>query len=214
MESEILEKVYRYTQILWEIIILNFMLIFLSLMGLMFFGWAPGVVAVLTVVKERIIQKKEYKTHLEMMKRTWKIYLKEFKNSNIFGNIILLSIFFLTLNIYNFQNSNQIFFEIIYISSLAIRFLVVMLSFVIFSVYVYYDIGIRECISKSILLVSLNPLLIAILLSWSWLNSKFIDIFPKVSFFVGGYLFLAGVMLINYHFFKKNSKKQMGNGDI
>lgn len=207
-----MEKIHNFCNIVWEIIIINLILFALILLGGGILGWSPGVVATFTVIKDRL--KNKDTGILNIIKKMFCIYKKEFKKSNILGNIFLVLILILSINILNFKSGETLNIKLIYGVTQFLRAGTVVFALISFSIYSFYEMSIKDYFKKTLLIMLVNPQILLILIVWCWLNSKIIEYFPKIAFFSIGYIFFYGVLAINYQFLKRNSLKQGGDCEI
>lgn len=203
MSNLSLEKIYGVAVEIYELLILNILWIGCTLLGGIIFGWAPSTVALLTILRDKIMKKENG----SISKKFWRIYRDEFKRINIISIVIMILSFMVYVNRSNFQVQSGTFYYGMYILSTFGKWAIIAITLVIFPIYVNYNMSIKEYFMKSILIIIMRPLVLICIALWCWVFYSVFVMIPGVLPVFGIALFGYGIMAVSYQFFRKNEER-------
>ncbi|WP_143316746.1 DUF624 domain-containing protein [Clostridium sp. HBUAS56017] len=207
------DKIFRVFEEVTDFILLNFMWIACTLLGVVILGVAPSTVALLSVMRDKIMKKEKY----GVVKSFWITYKREFKKSNIIGIILMILMLMVTINIMNFEAQNGTFFTVLYGVSTLAKLLIIGMSLYIFPLYVHYDMSFKEYFMKGLQLLIMRPFVTVCIAIWTFIMYLGVMLIPGLIPFLTISVYFYGIMAINYQFFMKNEdrlKSTSANSDI
>lgn len=207
MEGSHLEKINYFCRELVDFLLLNLLWIGCTLLGLIAFGWAPSTVALLTVLRDKIM-KNEKGGAVSVF---WSTYKAEFKKANLIGIIIMFFAFIIYVNRSNFVVQEGQFFAVLYMLSTIAKWVLAIVTLYVFPMYVHYDTNILSYFSKSLTIIVLKPFMALCMALWCWIMYSLFAVLPGILPVVGIALFAYGIMAINFQLFMKNDRKLKSN---
>lgn len=199
------EKILRVSEVIMDFVLLNIMWFGCTALGLVVFGWAPSTVALLTIVRDKIMKKED--SDYNVIKYFWKIYRKEFIKSNVLGCTILILFIMVSINKMNFELQSEIIFKFLTIISIIAKIIICIIPFYIFPLYVHYGLDLKEYFIKGITLFFGRPFVTCCIGLWTVLVLAIIRLIPGLIAIFGASVYLYGIMAINYQFFMRNEER-------
>lgn len=203
MSNLSLEKIYGVAVEIYEFVILNILWMVCTLLGGIVLGWAPSTVALLTILRDKIMKKENG----SITKKFWKIYREEFKRINIIAIVIMILSFMVYVNRSNFQVQSGAFYYGMYILSTFGKWAIIAMILILFPIYVNYNMSIKEYFIKSISIIIMRPLVLICIALWSWVAYSAFIMLPGVLPVLGIALFGYGIMAVSYQFFRRNEER-------
>ena len=203
MSNLSLEKIYGVAVEIYEFVILNILWMVCTLLGGIVLGWAPSTVALLTILRDKIMKKENG----SITKKFWKIYREEFKRINIIAIVIMILSFMVYVNRSNFQVQSGAFYYGMYILSTFGKWAIIAMTLILFPIYVNYNMSIKEYFIKSISIIIMRPLVLICIALWSWVAYSAFIMLPGVLPVLGIALFGYGIMAVSYQFFRRNEER-------
>jgi len=200
MNSSFFEKISFFCVEVFDFIILNIFWLIGTLLGGIFFGYAPSTIALFTVLRQKIMADEKAGTATIF----WRTYKKEFIRGNFLGIFLTLIFFISYINQSNFQVYEESIFIILTTLSKIARWIFLLAILYIFPMYVHYETNLANYFSKSLTLTFLRPHITFFLAVWCWLMYSIFLAIPGLIPFFAISISAFGIMIINYHFFMKN----------
>jgi uncharacterized membrane protein YesL len=197
------DKIFRVFEEVSDFILLNFMWIGCTLLGGVILGFAPSTVALLSVMRDKIMKKEKY----GVVKSFWLTYKKEFKKSNIIGIILMVLMLMISINIMNFEAQTGVIFTVLYGVSTLAKIIVIGMALYIFPLYVHFDMSLKEYCLKGLQLLVMRPFVTVCMAIWTFVVYSGIMLIPGLIPFLAVSVYFYGVMAINYQFFMKNDER-------
>jgi uncharacterized membrane protein YesL len=202
------EKIIKITELITEFVMLNVMWFAGCILGGVIFGWAPSTVALLTVIRNKIMKKEYY----GVLRSFWTTYKKEFVKSNILGVVCMLFLVIVSINKINFDLQPEGIFTILSVISTIARVLICGIILYMFPLYVHYNMDLKEYFIRALNLLVVKPFVTICIILWSFLVYVIIMRIPGLIVVFGVSVYFYGIMAINYQFFMKNEQRlRVGN---
>lgn len=199
------EKILKVSEIIMNFLILNIMWFSCTALGLVFFGWAPSTVALLTIVRDKIMNKED--SDYNIIKYFWKVYRKEFIKANILGSAILILFIMVSINKMNFELQTGIIFKLLTIISIIAKVIICTIPLYMFPLYVHYGMDLKQYFIKAITLFFGRPFVTCCIGLWTVLVLAIIRLMPGLIAIFGVSIYFYGIMAINYQFFMRNEER-------
>lgn len=199
------EKILKVSEIIMDFLILNIMWFGCTALGLVFFGWAPSTVALLTIVRDKIMNKED--SDYNIIKYFWKVYRKEFIKANILGSAILILFIMVSINKMNFELQTGVIFKLLTIISVIAKVIICTIPLYMFPLYVHYGIDLKQYFIKAITLFFGRPFVTCCIGLWTVLVLAIIRLMPGLIAIFGVSVYFYGIMAINYQFFMRNEER-------
>lgn len=199
------EKILKVSEIIMNFLILNIMWFSCTALGLVFFGLAPSTVALLTIVRDKIMNKED--SDYNIIKYFWKVYRKEFIKANILGNAILILFIMVSINKMNFELQTGIIFKLLTIISIIAKVIICTIPLYMFPLYVHYGMDLKQYFIKAITLFFGRPFVTCCIGLWTVLVLAIIRLMPGLIAIFGVSIYFYGIMAINYQFFMRNEER-------
>lgn len=147
-------SLYKVLEWITNLVYLNLLWVFFTLIGLVVFGFMPSTLAMYKILKELLTGKE----NIKIFSTYWKVYKSNFIKINIIGLIMVLigSILVIDLNFFRAQSGT--IYVIINYFMYFLAFLYIMDFLYVFPVYINYDIKIRYILKNALFFVFLTPL--------------------------------------------------------
>jgi uncharacterized membrane protein YesL len=194
------EKILKVTEVITEFVMLNIMWFAGCILGGVIFGWAPSTVALLTVLRNKIMKKEYY----GVIRSFWMTYKKEFVRSNILGGICMLFLIIVSINKTNFDAQPELIFKVLSLISTISRIIVLGIILYMFPLYVHYNMDLKKYFIKALNLLIMKPFVTICIILWTFLAYFIICKIPGLIVIFGISLYFYGIMAINYQFFMVN----------
>jgi uncharacterized membrane protein YesL len=202
------EKIMKITEMITEFVMLNVMWFAGCILGGVIFGWAPSTVALLAVIRNKIMKKEYY----GVVRSFWATYKKEFVKSNILGTVSMLFLVIVSINKINFDLQPEGIFAILSVISTIARVFICGIILYMFPLYVHYNMGLKEYFTRALNLLVVKPFVTICIILWSFLAYVIIIRIPGLIAIFGVSVYFYGIMAINYQFFMRNEQRlRIGN---
>lgn len=205
MGSLTFEKIMRISEFIMDFVILNVMWFLGTLLGLGILGWAPSTAALLSILRDKIMKKED--ADYNVAKEFCKIYKKEFKRTNIIGISIMSLFIIVSINQMNFEIQPEYIFKILTLMSMIAKVIIFGMVLYTFPLYVHYNLSIKECMNKGLLLIFGRPFVTICIVLWTTLVHVIISFIPGLIAIFGVSVYAYGIMAINYQFFMRNEQR-------
>ncbi|RDW21356.1 hypothetical protein CWR48_02815 [Oceanobacillus arenosus] len=196
--------VYKISDWIMKLVLVNILWILLSLFGLLIFGFFPATIAMFSVI--RSLSKKE---EISIFKKFLYVYKQEFLNSNLMGSIIILVTIIFYLDIRFVQEINNEIFQLLYYPLVILNLIFYLIVLYIFPTYVQYDSKIIQLFKNAFLIMIMNPLITIVMLSSSVVLLFAIVFFPAIILFFSGSIFALFIMSAATTAFEKVEQKKV-----
>jgi uncharacterized membrane protein YesL len=195
---------YKITEWIQRLAILNLLWIGFTLLGGILFGFFPATTAMFAVVRKWVMGDLE----IPVFKTFWSSYKKEFVKSNILGLILSLVAIVLYIDYHFLQASTNEILRLLEVPFLIVTLLFICMLFYVFPIFVHYDMKIKEVIKNSFFIMIMNPISTFImLLSTSGLLIA-MSFAPPLMIVVSGNVIALSIMKPAWNTFNKISRKQ------
>ena len=132
--------IYKFLDLVASIVVINLIWILLTLLGGIFFGWAPATVAMFTVWRARARRENNEKT----VKSMWQAYRKNFLNANLIGIMMLAAGSSLVFFGFTLRQWGGIFWFLLLLIFVFSAFVYLVIFALIMPVFVHYDVKFWE----------------------------------------------------------------------
>lgn len=194
------EKVLQITEAITEFFMLNLMWLAGCVLGGGIFGWAPSTVALLSVIRSKLMKKEYY----GVVKSFWSTYKKEFVRANILGSVCMFFLLIVSINKMNFDTQPEQIFSVLSALSFVERMLIFGIILYMFPLYVHYEMELKKYIFKAFKLLVTKPFVTICIVLWTFLSFLIISKIPGLIVVFGISAYFYGIMAINYQFFMRN----------
>jgi len=194
------EKIIKITEGITEFVMLNVMWFAGCILGGIIFGWAPSTVALLTVIRNKIMKKEYY----GVIRSFWATYKKEFVKANKLGIIGMFFLIIVSINKMNFDVQPERMFTILSTVSTIAMIFIYGVILCMFSLYVHYNMDLKEYFVRALNLLIVKPFVTICLALWTILFYVIIIRIPGLIAIFGASVYFYGIMAINYQFFMRN----------
>jgi uncharacterized membrane protein YesL len=194
------DKILKVTEVITEFVMLNVMWFAGCILGGVIFGWAPSTVALLTVLRNKIMKKEYY----GVIRSFWATYKKEFIRSNMLGGTCMLFLIIVSINKTNFDAQPELIFKVLSAISTISRVIVFGIVLYMFPLYVHYSMDLKKYFIKALSLLVMRPFVTICIVLWTFLAYFIICKIPGLIAIFGVSLYFYGIMSINYQFFMTN----------
>ena len=202
------EKIIKITEFITEFVMLNLMWFAGCVLGGVIFGWAPSTVALLAVIRNKIMKKEYY----GVVRSFWATYKKEFIKSNALGIVCMLFLVIVSINKINFDSQPEGIFTILSVISTVVRALICGIILYMFPLYVHYNMDLKEYFIRALNLLIVKPFVTICIVLWTLLVYVIIMKIPGLIAIFGVSVYFYGIMAINYQFFMRNEQRlKIGN---
>jgi len=202
------EKIIKITEFITEFVMLNVMWFAGCVLGGVIFGWAPSTVALLAVIRNKIMKKEYY----GVVRSFWATYKKEFIKSNALGIVCMLFLVIVSINKINFDSQPEGIFTILSVISTVVRALICGIILYMFPLYVHYNMDLKEYFIRALNLLIVKPFVTICIILWTLLVYVIIMKIPGLIAIFGVSVYFYGIMAINYQFFMRNEQRlKIGN---
>ena len=200
---------YRFSEWVMRLAYVNFLWVFFTLTGLVFFGFFPATVAMFAVVRKWV--RKE--TDVPVFYLFWKTYKADFLKSNLLGLIISFAGFVLYFNFTVIEAAVTPALKWLYIPYIMITVMYILTLLYIFPVFVHFNSKIREVLRNAFILMTVSPLVTCskVVLTGG-LCFLFLQ-FPGVIPFFSGSLIAILLMFLSNNLLQKMSVAEVIGGD-
>jgi uncharacterized membrane protein YesL len=199
------EKIMKITEMITEFVMLNVMWFAGCILGGVIFGWAPSTVALLTVIRNKIMKKEYY----GVVRSFWATYKKEFVKSNMLGVVCMLFLIIVSINKINFDLQPEGIFAILSAMSTVVRVVICGIILYMFPLYVHYNMSLKEYFIRALNLLVVKPFVTICIILWTFLAYVIIIRIPGLIAIFGVSVYFYGIMAINYQFFMRNEQRLM-----
>ena len=199
------EKILRVSEVIMDFVLLNIMWFGCTALGLVFFGWAPSTVALLTIVRDKIMKNED--SDYSIIKYFWKIYRQEFIKANMLGCTLLILFTMVSINKMNFELQSEIIFKFLTIISIIAKVIICAIPLYTFPLYVHYNMDLKEYFIKGLTLFFARPFVTCCIGLWTFLVYKISTLIPGLIAIFGASVYFYGIMAINYQFFMRNEER-------
>jgi len=197
------EKIIKITEFITEFVMLNVMWFAGCVLGGVIFGWAPSTVALLAVIRNKIMKKEYY----GVVRSFWATYKKEFIKSNALGIVCMLFLVIVSINKINFDSQPEGIFTILSVISTVVRVLICGIILYMFPLYVHYNMDLKEYFIRALNLLIVKPFVTICIVLWTLLVYVIIMKIPGLIAIFGVSVYFYGIMAINYQFFMRNEQR-------
>lgn len=197
------EKIIKITEGITEFVMLNVMWFAGCVLGGVIFGWAPSTVALLAVIRNKIMKKEYY----GVVRSFWATYKKEFIKSNALGIVCMLFLVIVSINKINFDSQPEGIFTILSVISTVVRVLICGIILYMFPLYVHYNMDLKEYFIRALNLLIVKPFVTICIVLWTLLVYVIIMKIPGLIAIFGVSVYFYGIMAINYQFFMRNEQR-------
>ena len=197
------EKIIKITEFITEFVMLNLMWFAGCVLGGVIFGWAPSTVALLAVIRNKIMKKEYY----GVVRSFWATYKKEFIKSNALGIVCMLFLVIVSINKINFDSQPEGIFTILSVISTVVRVLICGIILYMFPLYVHYNMDLKEYFIRALNLLIVKPFVTICIVLWTLLVYVIIMKIPGLIAIFGVSVYFYGIMAINYQFFMRNEQR-------
>ncbi|GAF66697.1 YesL family protein [Alkalihalobacillus trypoxylicola] len=194
---------YKFGEYFVLLLYLNFLWICFTLLGGVVFGWAPSTVAVLGVLREKLMDRDP-----KVFSKFWQTYKQEFLKANGFGILLLIAAYMLFVNIRFFSVESAFIFVFVRYAMIAIMVLVGLMTLYVFPLMVQYETKLLRHIQNAMFMVVYKPIRTIFTVIACVVVSQILYIFPIFIPFFGISLFALVIMWTTYYTFLQVEKKQ------
>jgi len=198
---------YQFCVWIMRFAYLNILWISFSVIGLIVFGFMPATIAMFTVTRKWI--RKE--TDVAIFKTFWKAYRGEFVKANIWGYILFLIGYVLTIELHILQNQDSLIYQIASFGIVAILFLYFIIVLYFFPIFVHFNLKFINYIKWPFIIGIIHPILTIVLsvVIIGMIYIMFITV-PALIFFFGGSVTAYVQMWAVSKTFSKYEKSDIG----
>ncbi|WP_440894766.1 YesL family protein [Amphibacillus sp. Q70] len=197
------QTLYKITEWISRLAILNLLWLGFTLLGLGIFGLFPATVAMFVVIRRWI----RNETDLPIFRTYWKAFREEFLKANGYGSIIFLigvmiyaDLIFMSVN----ESTGMLF---IHIPLYMFLIFVVLTLLYLFPVYVHYDLSFFKTIQHAFLIMMIHPLHNVAMIIGIAATVVVMNYIPGLTFFFGGSFMALLLMGTSYHTFLNVEQK-------
>ncbi|MBM7570082.1 YesL family protein [Aquibacillus albus] len=196
---------YRVCVWIMNFVYLNILWMAFTLLGLVFFGFAPATVSLFAVVRKWI----QGYTDVPIFKSFWRNYKKEFFKSNVIG--LILSVFGYILYV-DFQlvlhSANSTIQQITYLPLLLLILTYTLTLLYVFPVYVHYEVNILQVLKNAFIIMIMRPLNTIMLIAGTAVVYYVLRFVPGLIPFLSMSLWAYVMMWCSNLVFKRIEEKQ------
>jgi len=195
------EKIYHISELVFSFFILNLCWLLGTLLGGIALGWAPSTTAVLSVLRDHIMEKEKF-----ALPAFIKAYKTNFKQSNQIGLTIMLFALIIFINRKNFAAQEETIFAILSGLTTVASWILIGISLNIFPIHVHYETTIKNAFIQSFSFLIFRPHYMFLIGIWTWIIFSFVFLIPGIALFFGISIFGYGLMAITYQMFRRNEE--------
>jgi len=195
------ERLYNLADLIFSFFTLSFCWVIGTLLGGIIFGWAPSTTAVLSVLRDQIMEREKF-----AFSAFKKAYMLNFKQANKIGLMIMVFALIIFINHRNFTTQEETVFAILSGLTTFTGLILIGVTLYVFPLNVHYDVTLKKAFSQSFSFLILRPLYTIILGLWTWVVFSIAFMIPGLALFFGIAVFCYGWMAICYQMFRRNEE--------
>ena len=170
---ELSDGIYKICRKIMNLVYLNFLWIFFSILGLLIFGVFPATVALFSVCRQLI--RGDEDIHITTF--FWTTYKKEFIKANSFGVIFMIFYFILYIDFFMiFQWGG--FLQYLFWPLVLITLILIMITVFFFPVYVHFQLSYWQYFKQAFLCSVVSPMAIIAIVFYTLLIYILFNIVP------------------------------------
>ena len=146
-------KIYELCQWIARLAYLNILWTLFTLIGFVIFGLGPSTIAMYTIMRKWL----QKENHLSVFSTFWKTYIKEFKNANLLGILIVLFSIFIYLDWRIISAMQGPFYPLFMGFLIGVLFFSLVILMYLLPLYVRYNYRLLEYFKVSFLLSIAHP---------------------------------------------------------
>ena len=178
---------------------LSFCWVIGTLLGGVIFGWAPSTTAVLSVLRDQMMEREKFAFSAFI-----KAYKLNFKQANKIGIIIMIFALIIFINHRNFDAQEETIFAVLSGLTTVMGWILIGITLYVFPLHIHYDVTLKKAFSQSFAFLIFRPLYTIILGIWTWIIFSITFMIPGLILFFGVAIFCYGWMAISYQMFRRN----------
>lgn len=190
---------YHLSSIFYKLIVINLLILFFSLIGLIVIGFFPAMVAGFSVLRDWIILKKEPPIFRSFF-QYFKIHLIK---GNLLGYLFTSLFIFFYLDFYFFQSLGHIAWTLLSFLYIPLMILTILTFLYIFPIYVHYDLKIKVVIKNAFLLAIGNPFTTILIIFLSAVLLVIFYFIPTIFIFIGFSSIIYIISMFSHTIFQK-----------
>lgn len=195
--------VYKTSDWIMKLSLVNLLWISFSIIGLGFFGFFPATISMFTVVRKWI----KGETEVPVVTTFINAYKNSFLKANILGYISSLGGVILYFDYLFIQNMEGYSYIIMLLLLLTVSFYYLMVLFLVFPVYVHYEIKLTECFKYAFIIGASYPLRTIYISFVGFVVYYLTASYPVIFLFFSGSVMSLLVMRFAYVIFTKIDEK-------
>jgi len=201
MNSSITEKFYNIAELVFSFFTLSLCWLIGTLLGGIILGWAPSTTAILSVLRDHIMQREKFAFFAFI-----KAYKTNFKQANQIGLIITFFAVIIFINRQNFNAQEEIIFAILSGITTVASWILGGVTLYIFPLITHYETTVKNAFIQSFSFLIFRPHYTFCIALWTWLIFSFAFLIPGIALFFGISIFSYGLMAITYQMFRRNEE--------
>lgn len=201
MSTSTTEKIYHISELVFSFFTLSLCWLLGTLLGGIALGWAPSTTAVLSVLRDHIMDREKF-----ALPAFIKAYKTNFKQSNQIGLIIMLFALIIFINRRNFDAQEETMFAILSGLTTVAGWILIGVTLYIFPIHVHYETTIKNAFIQSFSFLIFRPHYTFLIGIWTWVIFSFVFLVPGIALFFGVSIFGYGLMAITYQMFRRNEE--------
>lgn len=197
--GRVMDGLYQFCVWVMRLSYLNILWIVFTLLGLVVGGFAPSTLAMFSVLRKWVMEKKEIK----VFPLFWKSYREEFVRSNIIFAILALIGWVLYLDVQILKHVGGMVYTISVVIIVSLTIIFSLISLVIFPVLSHYQFKTLEYFKYTFLIVLSSPIKMVLMVLGIGLIVLGFLAMPSMAIFFSGSLFSLIIMYFTSTIFKR-----------